>query len=135
MEPVFIKLKWKTMVLVETEQEMEDGRRRTRNMVIAEKKEPRDENVFATSIRGLYEELGVSLEILRTKGALKFREDMYCCRTEYMDSSSYPGSAQHRYLHDVTSSAENKAETNGTNEMTTTNGDYDETDGAMKQKG
>lgn len=93
VEPVFIKLKYKNMVLVETEQEMADGRKRTRNMVIAEKKEPRDLNVYATSIRGLYEELGIPIETLKTKGALRFREDVYCCRTEYMDSSSYPGLA------------------------------------------
>lgn len=91
VEPVFIKLKFKDLVLVEVEQELDDGRTRKRNMLIAEKKDVSDANVFDTCLRGLCEELNMNMEQIKVPGCLKFRQDLYCCRAEHMNSASYPG--------------------------------------------
>eukprot|EP00927_Polykrikos_kofoidii_P020571 TRINITY_DN19793_c0_g2_i5.p1 TRINITY_DN19793_c0_g2~~TRINITY_DN19793_c0_g2_i5.p1 ORF type:complete len:648 (-),score=95.99 TRINITY_DN19793_c0_g2_i5:221-2164(-) len=89
-EPVFVQLRLGDRVLVEVEQTLADGRTRKRNIVLAEKKSPEDENVQATVLRGLREELSLPTEF-PLESAVRFVPEAYCCVAENLESSSYPG--------------------------------------------
>lgn len=95
VEPVFLRLCWRTRVLVQEAQEFADGRRRTRRMFLAEKKEPRDGGgLSATMTRAIHEELSIPLQAVQaaiTTGALVFRHDTYHFEIERINSASYPG--------------------------------------------
>lgn len=100
VEPVFVQIIWRgRFVLVNTAQQLEDGRMRDRNMFLAEKREPRDDGslaqtadgVWDTAVRGMTEELNIPVSALLAKDVLRFREDEYVCSELQKDSFSYPG--------------------------------------------
>lgn len=93
VEPVFVQLRWGYQVLVEQEQVMSDGRTRSRNMLLAEKKKPEDTVVEQTVYRGLAEELLENYQeaIPDVSIHVRFMQEAYCCVAENLESSSYPG--------------------------------------------
>mmetsp|Transcript_22622 Transcript_22622/g.63053 ORF Transcript_22622/g.63053 Transcript_22622/m.63053 type:complete len:704 (+) Transcript_22622:51-2162(+) len=91
VEPAFIQLFYHGKVLVEKRQILEDGRERTRDMVLAEKAEPLDENVAHTAFRGIEEELHIQKDALNHPDRAVFRDDAYVMMMETLDSASYPG--------------------------------------------
>ncbi|CAE7895994.1 HTR3A, partial [Symbiodinium sp. KB8] len=92
VEPIFIRLRFRSRVLVQERQQFPDGRTRVRNMLLAEKKEPRDSGGLLAAIhRGIHEELGVSLEDLGRDDVIRYRPDTYHFEIEQIDSASYPG--------------------------------------------
>ncbi|CAE7572973.1 CLASP [Symbiodinium sp. CCMP2456] len=92
VEPIFIRLRFRSRVLVQERQQFPDGRTRVRNMLLAEKKEPRDSGGLLAAIhRGIHEELGVSLEDLGREDVIRYRPDTYHFEIEQIDSASYPG--------------------------------------------
>eukprot|EP00439_Symbiodinium_sp_Y106_P000557 s3837_g1.t1 len=92
VEPIFIHLRFRSRVLVQERQQFPDGRSRVRNMLLAEKKEPRDSGGLLAAIhRGIHEELGVSLEDLSRDDVIRYRPDTYHFEIEQIDSASYPG--------------------------------------------
>lgn len=91
VEPVFVQVCFRDLVLVEKLQILEDGRERKRNMVLAEKREPGDRNLFHTALRGIEEELHVPECELNKPDRARFLEDTYCMMLETTDSKSYPG--------------------------------------------
>lgn len=102
VEPVFIRLRWRTKVLVQEAQRFPDGRFRLRKMLLAEKKEPRDAGgLFSTVLRCLNEELGIDCEQLEEDGVLDFRADKYHFEIEQLESPSYPGLQSAYHSHHV----------------------------------
>lgn len=102
VEPVFIRLCWRTKVLVQESQRFPDGRMRNRKMLIAEKKEPSDGGgLLTTVIRAMCEELGLDAELLRQEGMLQYRTDAYHFEMEQIESPSYPGLASLYRTHHV----------------------------------
>jgi hypothetical protein len=98
VEPVFVELRFKDKVLLNTKQTLEDGRTRERNMLLAEKKHPRDdgsltkrEGCWDAALRGIGEELGLPLESLLQPGILNLNQTEYAQSTLIKDSFSYPG--------------------------------------------
>lgn len=109
VEPVFVQLLRKDKVLVNTYQDLEDGRQRKRFMLLAEKKEPADTGdttktllkkeanlqqmapPFDTSVRGIEEEIHIPLDAMLKDGVIKLRADLYKSDVEVTSSSSYPG--------------------------------------------
>jgi len=102
VEPIFIRLRFRGKVLVQEKQKFPDGRVRMRNMLLAEKKEPRDSGgIVSTVHRAIHEELGVSMEDLRRDDVMKYRTDTYHFEIEHIDSPSYPGLASAYRTHHV----------------------------------
>jgi hypothetical protein len=81
-------------VLIEAEQEMENGRRRFRNQPPSEKIKP-GETYLQAATRCLQEELGLPLT------AVSFLPDTYRCRKETTDSLSYPGLVTEYTFHTI----------------------------------
>jgi len=86
-------------VLIEAEQELENGRRRFRNQPPSEKIKP-DETYLQAATRCLQEELGLPLL------AVSFLQDTYTCRKETTDSLSYPGLITEYTFHTVRAKVE-----------------------------
>ena len=64
-------------VSCEEKQQFPDGCLRVRNMLLAEKKEPRDSGGLLSTIhRAINEELGVPLEDLRKEGVMQYRQGL-----------------------------------------------------------
>ncbi|CAK0874341.1 unnamed protein product [Prorocentrum cordatum] len=91
VEPVFLQVRWRNSVLVEVEQKFADGRTRNRNMLLAEKKSPKDADVRATAFRGIREELDLPDDFPQLDTVCRFMQEAYCCVAENMESASYPG--------------------------------------------
>jgi len=91
VEPLFVQFRWKRRVLVEVEQTFKDGRKRQRNMLLAEKRSPGDDNVADAAIRGLKEELNLPASFPPMNECVRFMQEAYCCITEKLESASYPG--------------------------------------------
>jgi len=91
VEPVFVQLRWRGCVLVEIEQRFNDGRRRQRNMLLAEKRSAEDADASVTALRGMAEELELDLDLEAVQPLVRVDRDLYTCVTERSESTSYPG--------------------------------------------
>jgi len=78
-------------VLVEVEQVFNDGRARSRNMLVAEKMAAGDKGIARTAFRGIREELNLPADIPQLDTLLKYEEEGYVCQTETQEAASYPG--------------------------------------------
>lgn len=81
-------------ILIEAEQELENGRRRFRNQPPSEKIKPGETHLQAAT-RCLQEELGL------TQNTFVFLPDTYQCRQEVTDSLSYPGLTTEYTFHTI----------------------------------
>ena len=81
-------------ILIEAEQELENGRRRFRNQPPSEKIKP-GETYLQAATRCLQEELGMPLD------ALSFLPETHQCRQETTNSLSYPGLVTEYTFHTI----------------------------------
>lgn len=81
-------------LLIEAEQELENGRRRFRNQPPSEKIKP-GESYLQAATRCLEEELGLSLS------RITFLPDTHLCRQETSNSLSYPGLLTEYTFHSI----------------------------------
>lgn len=88
------------MFLVESHQEMDDGRRRSRNRPLSEKMRP-GENVENACRRGLYEELGPEMG---ARDRVEMILETYRREEQERDSFSYPGLLTRYVLHSMVAS-------------------------------
>lgn len=95
VEPVFVKLRYGERVLVERAQVLPSGKRRERNSLLAEKRDPSDADPFDAALRGIREELKVHLQ--RDTDGLVHHQEEDKTTTESTTSFSYPG-MQAEYL-------------------------------------
>ncbi len=86
-------------LLIEAEQELENGRRRFRNQPPSEKIKP-GETYLQAATRCLQEELGLPLS------AISFLPGTYLCRQETTDSLSYPGLLTEYTFHSIRAQVE-----------------------------
>jgi len=86
-------------VLIEAEQELENGRRRFRNQPPSEKIKP-GETYLQAATRCLQEELGLPLS------GISFLPGTYLCRQETTDSLSYPGLLTEYTFHTIKAQVE-----------------------------
>lgn len=92
VEPLFIRLRYSGLVLVQESQELPDGRHRKRNMFLAQKTTPCDgRGLFNRIVSTINKELGVPAAKLVEDGVLRYRPDTYHFEVERIDSPSYPG--------------------------------------------
>jgi len=97
VEPVVVRIYYGPHILVNTEQQLEDGRVRPRNQLLVEKKHP-EESWESAAIRGIKEELHIDLNVHPVMALL--RKD-YEFLEETRNSPSYPGLVCRYRLHYV----------------------------------
>jgi hypothetical protein len=92
VEPVFVVLRFGSKVLVESSQVLEDGTKRQRLMVLAEKMRPSDMSPMDAALRGLCKELSIGDGTRDGLPAcVSFCKAKEACFLEERDAASYPG--------------------------------------------
>jgi len=89
VEPVFVQLRYGSLVLVERGRQQPTGKRRESRTLLAEKREPSDRGPLEAAVRGIREKLHV--EVTRHTDGFVHDKVEDVTFTDKRDSASYPG--------------------------------------------